>query len=78
MNRAERSVAETLRQISACAQGDGIGCSIHGRAPLICRTFDCRDFYRSHTRQERRAMMAHSPQTKLTLSAGRERLDTLT
>lgn len=34
--------------------GDG-GCTIHARAPAVCREFDCRSFYLSLTRAERRA-----------------------
>lgn len=53
------------------------GCTIHGRAPFICRVFDCRRWYLAHTRHERRAMQAHSPGTRRTFRAGYERLETL-
>jgi Fe-S-cluster containining protein len=40
--------------------GDG-GCTIHGRAPVICKAFDCRRFYRDsymgRPRHVRRRMM---------------------
>jgi len=34
------------------------GCTIHDRAPVICRIFDCRRLVRSHTRQEIRRMVS--------------------
>lgn len=36
------------------------GCTIHGRAPIVCRVFDCRGAYRSfmqHGRADRRRMI---------------------
>ena len=53
------------------------GCTIHGHAPMICRTFDCRRWYQGHTRAERRKMIAGSPATRHVFNAGRERLHTL-
>lgn len=53
------------------------GCTIHGRAPALCRMFDCRLFYLSHTRAERRKMVAAGAADKAVLVAGRERLNTL-
>jgi Putative zinc- or iron-chelating domain len=35
------------------------GCTIHDRAPAICRAFDCRELFRSKTRAER-LMLAKS------------------
>jgi len=53
------------------------GCTIHDRAPFICRIFDCRRWYQSHTRAERRKMIANSVATRDVFDAGRERLDSL-
>jgi uncharacterized protein len=56
------------------------GCTIHDRAPVICRAFDCRRFYLSRTRNERR-MLASRKGTGIAsrevLDAGRARLNTL-
>lgn len=54
------------------------GCSIHERAPLICRTFDCRRWFLSKTRAERRRMVKIGMADKAIFDAGRERLDSLT
>ena len=60
-----------------CIYLDATGCSIHGRAPMICRTFDCRRWYQSHTREVRRNMISHRPATRHVFNAGRDRLHTL-
>lgn len=64
------------------ANGDCIylgpqGCTIHDRAPLICREFDCRRWYRSKTRVERRRMVARGHFTDAVFAAGRARVGTL-
>jgi Fe-S-cluster containining protein len=33
------------------------GCTIHGRAPVMCRVYDCREQYRRYSRGERRELM---------------------
>jgi Fe-S-cluster containining protein len=53
------------------------GCTIHDRAPVICRAFDCRDLYRTKTRQERRRLIAMGIASKEVFDAGRDRLHTL-
>lgn len=53
------------------------GCTIHERAPTICKTFDCRDFYRRKTRHERRRLVAEGMCSKDVFEAGRVRLHTL-
>lgn len=54
------------------------GCTIHERAPAICRSFDCRGLYRSllenSTRKERREMIQRGVVSKGILEAGRKRL----
>ena len=50
------------------------GCTIHERAPAICREFDCRDLWRRlGSRAERRRMVAAGMVSKDVLDAGRER-----
>lgn len=53
------------------------GCTIHGNAPFLCRVFDCRQWFRGHSRAERRKMVEASPGTRDVFDAGRERLHTL-
>ena len=47
------------------------GCTIHGRAPAICREFDCGKFYASRTRPERRRMVSAGLITQGVLDQGR-------
>jgi Fe-S-cluster containining protein len=42
------------------------GCTIHGKAPLLCREFDCREFVRRLGRTKARQLVK-----KGVLSAGR-------
>lgn len=65
----------------ACAKnGDCIyldrsrGCKIHGRHPVICRTFNCVKFFLSLTKQERRNARARNLVSETVLSAARRRL----
>jgi len=53
------------------------GCTIHERAPFICRIFDCRRWFLAHSRAERRRMIATSLATKDVFAAGRDRLASL-
>lgn len=53
------------------------GCTIHDRAPYICRIFDCRRWFLAHSRAERRRMIADSVATKAVFAAGRQRLNTI-
>jgi len=54
------------------------GCTIHGRAPAICREFDCRRFFlRLGGRNERRQILKTGLVTKDVYEAGRKRLNTL-
>ncbi len=57
--------------------GEG-GCTIHGRAPAICREFDCRRFFlKLGGRVERRQLLKTGLVTKDVYEAGRKRLHTL-
>ena len=53
------------------------GCTIHDRAPAICRAFDCRDLFHSKTRAERLAMIKSGMVSNEVFSAGRKRFKTL-
>jgi hypothetical protein len=53
------------------------GCTIHDRAPAICRAFDCRDLFLNKTRAERLAMVKSGPVSNEVFSAGRKRFNTL-
>ena len=53
------------------------GCSIYDRAPVICRTFDCRRLFLSKTRNERRAMVKAGLADADVFEAGRKRLSSL-
>ena len=53
------------------------GCTIHDRAPAICREFDCRRFFMKFSRAERRAGVSRGLLTKAILDAGRERMRSL-
>lgn len=53
------------------------GCTIHDRAPVVCKTFDCRGWYIKHDRAQRREMVRQSPSSRTVLTAGRSRMATL-
>jgi hypothetical protein len=56
----------------------GIGCTIHGRAPVICREFDCRKLaLKFRNKADRRQAVAAGMMTKAVLQAGFNRLHTL-
>lgn len=65
------------------ANGDCIylgadGCTIHERAPMMCRRFDCRDMVRGFgSRRERRAALADGRLSKEIHDAGMARMATL-
>jgi Fe-S-cluster containining protein len=50
------------------------GCTIHDRAPAICRIFDCRRWFLSKTRNERRALVKSGMADADVFEAGRKRL----
>lgn len=53
------------------------GCTIHDRAPALCKAFDCRLAYKIVPRRERRARLAMGIGDKAVMDAGRKRLHTL-
>ena len=56
--------------------GEG-GCTIHDRAPAICREFDCRRMYLQTPRIDRKRMIREGVFSKAVFDAGRDRLETL-
>jgi len=62
--------------LSCVYLGEG-GCTIWERAPVLCRTFDCRAAFVSKTRAERRRMLKLGLAHREVMEAGRERLHTL-
>lgn len=54
------------------------GCTIHGKAPAICKEFDCRRFFLGlGDRNARRQVLKTGLVTKDVYEAGRKRLNTL-
>jgi hypothetical protein len=53
------------------------GCTIHDRAPAICRAFDCRELFLSKTRAERLMLAKSGVVSNEVFSAGRRRIKTL-
>jgi Fe-S-cluster containining protein len=53
------------------------GCTIHERAPALCRRFDCRAYFLAQPRQARRAIERANRHKLAIFEAARERLDTL-
>jgi len=61
-----------------CIYLNDTGCSIHGRAPVICREFDCRKFYLSlGSRANRRRLLRRGDADRELFDAARARLDSL-
>lgn len=59
----------------ACVYLDDAGkCTIHGRAPLICRQFSCVEAFQFYTAQERRQLVKDKLIDKRVWAAARERL----
>jgi uncharacterized protein len=74
----EHEVIATAAGPTAVLQcGKTDGCTIHDRAPAICRAFDCRDLFLSKTRAERLAMVKSGMVSNEVFSAGRKRLKML-
>lgn len=55
----------------------GVGCTIHDRAPAICKEFDCRRFAAHFTKEERRAMISANMASRPVFQAGFDRMATL-
>jgi Fe-S-cluster containining protein len=71
--------AKTLPVLQRQSNGDCIylgpkGCTIHDRAPVMCRLFDCRKFYVKYGRAgQPQINQKHNP----IIEAGKKRLNTL-
>lgn len=66
------------RKDGACTYLGLHGCTIHDRAPAICRAFDCRKMYLNiGSRRERKRLVRIGFVDKETLEMGRLRLDSL-
>lgn len=50
------------------------GCSIHGRQPVACRSFNCATYFKSKTRPQRKELIKAQPRFKAIFDAGRARL----
>jgi Fe-S-cluster containining protein len=61
----------------ACVYLGSTGCTIYGRRPLLCRTFDCRKHYLILPRQDRDNLVRLSLSSRAVFNAGRSRLKTL-
>lgn len=53
------------------------GCSIHERAPVICKEFDCRRAFQKWSRKDRRMLVANGVMSKEVFDAGRQRIKSL-
>lgn len=61
----------------SCVYLNENGCSIHGRAPVVCREFDCRRWFLAMPRPERRRRLKAGLIGAAVLTAARDRLDSL-
>lgn len=61
----------------SCIYLNDKGCSIHDHAPVVCREFDCRRWYLSIPRAERRRREKAGVTTKEVMKAGMLRAKTL-
>jgi Fe-S-cluster containining protein len=57
---------------------DAKGCTIHDRAPAVCKAFDCRQYFLGMTRADRRVTERQAKNKSQIFAAARERLFTLT
>ena len=56
LNGREEKQALAHKKNGNCIYLGEKGCTIHDRAPAVCREFDCRDLWRRTSRSERRQM----------------------
>jgi len=57
-----------------CIYLDDRGCTIHDRAPWVCREFDCREVFRNSDRQGRKLAIKRGTMSKEIFNRGRELL----
>ena len=60
-----------------CVYLGATGCTIHDRAPVVCREFDCRLVFKALTRNQRREWVKNGAIKQSVFDAARKRLDTL-
>lgn len=60
-----------------CVYLGASGCTIHDRAPAICREYDCRKQYLAMPRSDRRRLVALGYMRKDQFNEGRKRAHTL-
>jgi hypothetical protein len=65
------------RENGDCVYLGAGGCTIHGRAPAVCRNFDCRKYFLSMPRNERRLVEKRAASKPDIFTAGRQRIHTL-
>lgn len=61
----------------ACVYLGPSGCTIYGRRPLLCRSFDCRKHYLTLPRQDRDNLVRLKLSSRAVFNAGRARVRTL-
>lgn len=57
-----------------CIYLDEGGCSIHDRAPQVCKSFDCRAWFRSFTESDRELLLSDDSYDRETARAAKARL----
>lgn len=73
---------ETVFMLKHKPNGDCVylgpdGCTIHDRAPAICKEFDCRRAFLKFRRHERKQLVRSGAVDQATFDAGKQRLHTL-
>lgn len=70
---------QVLRQRAdgTCIYLGSDGCTIYARAPAVCQRFDCRKYFLSMTRSDRRTIERQAPGKFAVFQAARKRIDTL-
>jgi hypothetical protein len=61
----------------SCVYLGDTGCTIYGRRPLLCRSFDCRKHYLILPRQDRDNLVRIGASSRAVFNAGRARLKSL-
>jgi Fe-S-cluster containining protein len=73
----QKGLALTHKPNGECTYLGPDGCTIHERAPAICRKFDCRKMFLKFSRTERRRLIKAGMADREKFDAGRKRLHTL-
>lgn len=71
----ERDGRHWLKRVDGnCVYLTDNGCSIHGKAPEMCKRFNCIEYFKGLTRIERKQREKKWPHTKAVFAAARERI----